>query len=55
MNLLKFIQQHTVIRKYKNKRVPLAKIKKIVEVGRWGPSIHRIQPWKFVIIHKKLK
>lgn len=53
MHILKVIKTHRNIRKYKNKPVPKKLIKKIIEAGRWGPSIHGFQPWKFVVIENK--
>ncbi len=50
MDILELIKKRTSIRKYKNKKIPNRIIDKIVEAGIWGPSIHGIQPWKFIII-----
>jgi nitroreductase len=51
--VLKIIKGRKAIRKYKDKPIPEKIIKKIIEAGRWGPSIHGIQPWKFVVIKNK--
>ncbi len=53
MSILKLIKQRTAIRKYKNKAISAKRIAKIIEAGIWGPSIHGIQSWKFVIVHNK--
>jgi nitroreductase len=53
MEILELIKKRATVRKYKNKKIPTRIIDKIVEAGIWGPSIHRIQPWKFVVVEKK--
>lgn len=54
MDILKLIKNRKAIRKYQNKPIPKKIINKIIEAGIWGPSIHGIQPWKFVVVEKKL-
>jgi len=53
MDILTLIQSRRGVRKYKKNPLPEEVINKIVEAGRWGPSIHHLQPWKFVIIENK--
>lgn len=58
MDILTLIKNRASIRKYKDKPIPKKIIKKIIEAGRWGPSVPsflRIQPWYFVIIINKKK
>lgn len=51
--ILEIIKERKTIRRYKDKPIPEKIIRKIIEAGRWGPSIHGIQPWKFVVIENK--
>jgi len=53
MDLLDLIKTRRTIRKYKDKKVPHEVLEKIIEAGRWAPSAHNIQPWKFIAIDKK--
>ncbi len=53
MDILELIKKRCAIRKYKNKKIPRRLISKIIEAGIWGPSIHGVQPWKFVIINNQ--
>lgn len=55
MNTLKLIRNKTAVRKYKKRPISLKTAEKIVEAGLWGPSIHKFQPWKFVVILNKAK
>jgi len=55
MELLKLIRSRRTIRKFKNKAIPRAMVIKIIEAGRWAPSAHNLQPWKFVVISNKNK
>ncbi|OGW76101.1 MAG: hypothetical protein A2Z72_01950 [Omnitrophica bacterium RBG_13_46_9] len=50
MDLLDLIKKRRTVRKHKSKRVPKEIIEKIIEAGRWAPSAHNLQPWKFVIV-----
>jgi len=56
-DLLKLIKNRRTIRKYQNKPIPIKIINKIIEAGRWGPSLMApgFQPWKFIIINDKDK
>src|SRR3989338_3331430 len=49
-NILKLLKKRSSAREYINKPIPESCINKIVEAGRWGPAIHHIQPWEFVIV-----
>jgi nitroreductase len=53
VDILKLIKERRTIRKYKDKCVPKEIIDKIIEAGRWGPSIIGIQPWRFVVVENK--
>ncbi|MDD4294697.1 MAG: nitroreductase family protein [Candidatus Omnitrophica bacterium] len=50
MDILKVIKERKTIRKYKDKPIPKEIIEKIIEAGRWGPSVIGLQPWEFVFI-----
>lgn len=55
MDLLDLIKSRRTIREYKAKSVPQDLIEKILEAGRWAPSAHNMQPWKFVVVKNKNK
>lgn len=50
MNLPDLIKSRRTIRKYSDRKVPQDMVKEILEVARWAPSAHNLQPWKFVVI-----
>jgi len=49
-NILKLIKKRASTRRYLNKDIPQNYIDKIIEAGIWGPAIHHIQPWEFVVV-----
>ena len=51
------IKQRRSIRKYISKKIPKRLIKEIIEAGRYAPSAHNSQPWRFIVItdSKKIK
>ena len=53
MTLMKAIKNRRSIRKYKKVKISNARIKNILEAGRWAPSGLNNQPWRFVVIKKK--
>jgi nitroreductase len=55
MNILNLVKRRVTVRKYKKKRIPIKTIDKIIEAGRWGPSVHGFQPWRFIVITKTSK
>lgn len=56
MNLIiNNIKERRSIRKYKNKKIPEKLIKEIIESGRYAPSSHNSQPWRFIVITNKNK
>jgi len=55
MDLLELIKTRRTIRKYKKKKVSSKVIETVIEAGRWAPSAHNFQPWKFVIVKNKNK
>lgn len=50
MKIFELIKKRCTVRKYENKPIPKDIIYKIIEAGRWGPSVHGFQPWRFVVI-----
>jgi nitroreductase len=38
------------VRKYKKEKIPSALMEKILDAGRWAPSAHNLQPWRFIVI-----
>lgn len=53
MNLLNFIKNSTVVRKYRQKEISDTIIKKIIQAGIWSLSVHGFQPWSFTVIKNK--
>jgi nitroreductase len=53
MKLVDIIRKRSSVRYYKNKRVPSGILLKILEAGRWGPSLATIQPSVFIVVSKK--
>ena len=50
MDVLKLIKNRQTVRKYKNSPISKNIIEQIIEAGRWGPSVHGFQPWRFIVI-----
>lgn len=55
MELFEAIKTRRTVRKYKAKPVPHDVLTKILDAGRWAPSAHNMQPWKFVVVSEKDK
>jgi len=55
MELIKAIKTRRSIRKYKDKKVPVGLLKKVIESARWAPSVHNIQPWKCIVPSQQTK
>jgi nitroreductase len=47
------IKSRRSIREYKDKKIPKNLVKDIIEAGRYAPSSHNSQPWRFVVIEDK--
>ena len=54
-SVIKNIKERRSIRKYKDKAIPKKLIAEIIEAGRYAPSSHNSQPWRFVVITNKKK
>lgn len=50
MDILDLIKSRCSIRKYKNRPIPKKILEKIIEAGRWGPSIVGMQPWRVLVV-----
>ena len=49
------IRKRRSIRKNKDKAVPRKIIEEIIEAGRYAPSSHNSQPWRFVVVTNRKK
>ena len=49
------IKNRRSIRKYKDKSIPKGVIKEIIEAGKYAPSSHNSQPWRFIVITNRRK
>ena len=47
------IKSRRSIRKYTGKRIPKKVVSLIIEAGRYAPSSHNSQPWRFIVISNK--
>ncbi|MDZ4669753.1 MAG: nitroreductase family protein [Phototrophicales bacterium] len=48
--LLALIQSRRSIRRYAPRAISLEQIHTLLEAGRWSPSAHNRQPWRWVVI-----
>ncbi|MDP8258683.1 MAG: nitroreductase family protein [Candidatus Aadella gelida] len=55
MTIKKIIKERRTIRKYKPDKVPRKMIKEALDAGRWAPSMHNMQPWKFIVVEGPTK
>ncbi|MBF0533073.1 MAG: nitroreductase family protein [Candidatus Omnitrophica bacterium] len=51
--ILQIIKRRASSRRYSDKPVPQEVIDNILEAGRWGPSVHRQQSWRFISVSDK--
>ena len=49
-SLLEALHGRRSVRRYLDKPVPEADIERVLEAGRWAPSPHGRQPWRFAVI-----
>jgi|TARA_B100001971_G_C18156153_1_gene518659 nitroreductase len=49
------IKKRRSIRKYTDKAISDDVVKKLIEAGRYAPSSHNSQPWRFVVVTNKKK
>lgn len=50
MEALETIKTRRSIRRYKRDPISQEKLQKILDAGRWAPSSHNSQPWKFIVL-----
>ena len=50
MDLLNLISNRKSVRKYLDKHIPDADLRKILEAGRLAPSWMNVQSWKFILV-----
>ncbi len=44
-----FIANRRSIRKYKRQPIAMEQLTRILEAGKWAPSAHNVQPWRFFV------
>ena len=52
-DLLGFIKRRRTTFEFSGRKVRDGDIRKIAEAGRWSPSSHNSQPWKFIIVRDR--
>ncbi len=50
IRLLDLIKKRRSLRRYEPRPVAPNLLQMVLEAGRWGPSAHNRQPWRFVVI-----
>lgn len=40
---------------FSERKVPASDMKKLLEAGRWAPSSHNSQPWRFIVVADRKK
>lgn len=55
VSVLALVKKRRTIYEFENKNINKSNLKKILEAGRWAPSPHNKQPWKFVVVKDKNK
>lgn len=53
VDFLSFAKKRRTSVEFGSKPVSASQIKKILEAGRWAPSVFNLQPWHFVVIQDK--
>lgn len=53
MSIYQIIQKRRSIRRFKQKPITLATLKRLVDAARFAPSAANLQPWEFIIVNKK--
>jgi nitroreductase len=51
--VIKNIKERRSIRNYEEKEIDKEILKKIIQTGKYAPSVRNNQPWKFIVITKK--
>jgi len=50
LNLLYIIKDRRSVKEYSSKEISKEVLFRILEAGRWAPSAHNAQPWRFIVI-----
>ncbi len=50
MSTLEVFKRRRSVKEYVDKKVPDEVLQRILEAGRWAPSAHNAQPWRFIIL-----
>lgn len=48
--LMDAVKSRRSVRKYCRSEVPIELVLKVLDAGRWAPSAHNAQPWRFAVI-----
>ncbi|MFA6907328.1 MAG: nitroreductase family protein [Candidatus Micrarchaeia archaeon] len=49
-SFLDLAKRRKITYEFSKKHVPESAIRKILEAGRWAPSAHNAQPWRFIVV-----
>ena len=55
MNVMETIIGRRSIRRFAGREVPQEIVERILEAGRWAPSGSNAQPWRFVVVRKRIR
>lgn len=50
MDFLRFLKTRHSVYDFDKTRVSVRDLRRILEAGRWSPSCHNTQPWKFIVV-----
>lgn len=50
MDFLRFLKTRRSVYDFDKTRVSAKDMRRILEAGRWSPSCHNTQPWKFIVV-----
>lgn len=54
-NFIRFAKERKTTYEFSEKKIKEEDLKKILEAGRWAPSLRNSQPWHFIVIKNKEK
>ena len=47
---MSIIKSRRSVRSFKNTRIPVEIVKRVIEAGCWAPSGGNLQPWEFIVV-----
>ena len=50
LNFLNLIKSRRSVKEYSPREVPSETLFRVLEAGKWAPSAHNAQPWRFIVI-----